>query len=351
MLNARFVGGAQTPEGIIQFLRDSGYISTIGNPFSAIVQLGDIAASGALKGLKNTLGALFGTKELDVIELGIAQATEELVSPNRAADLLNKMLKWSQFSRLDRLGKNTIINASIRQARGLAKSAKGRDKLRSKYGKAFGSEFDSFVDDLQTGRMSENVKFYAFNEISDMQPVSLSEMPQAYLNNPNGRILYMLKSFMIKQYDVVRREVIQEFNKADTLAGKAAAVKKGAALLGYLAVGNGATGMIKDMALDREVKPDQILDRGMWALFGIYGFNKYTSERYLSQGDFVGAAVNQLAPAAPLIDAAFRGAADVFKGEADEDTVARLVKPVPVVGMFAYNWLLGGAEKYNESNK
>jgi hypothetical protein len=349
MLNARFVGGAQTPDSIIQFLRDSGYIATIANPFSAIVQLGDIAASGALKGLKNTLGALFGTKELDVIELGIAQATEELVSPNRAADFLNKMLKWSQFSRLDRLGKNTIINASIRQARGLAKSAKGRDKLRSKYGKAFGSEFDSFVDDLQTGRMSENVKFYAFNEISDMQPVSLSEMPQAYLNNPNGRVLYMLKSFMIKQYDVVRREVIQEFNKADTLAGKAAAVKKGAALFGYLAVGNAGTGMLKDMALQREVDVDQIPDRALWSLLGIYGANKYTADRYLSQGDFVGAFVNQLAPAAPLIDAAFRGAADVVKGEADEDTVARLVKPVPVVGMFAYNWLLGGAEKYNES--
>ena len=352
MLNARFVGGAQTPDGIIQFLRDSGYMSTIGNPASALVQLGDIAASGALKGLKNTLGALFGTKELDVIELGIDQASQELVSVSKSADILNKMLKWSGFSKIDRLGKNTIINASVRQARGLANSAKGLDKLRAKYGKAFGSEFDNFIDDLQTGRMSENVKFYAFNELADMQPVALSEMPQAYLNNPNGRILYMLKSFMIKQYDVLRREVFQEFNKArkaGNVAGQVEAVKKGATLLGYLAVGNGATGMIKDMALRREVEPDQIFDRGMWALFGIYGFNKYTSERYLSQGDFVGALVNQLAPAAPLIDAAFRGAADVVKGEADEDTVARLVKPVPVVGMPVYNLFLGGAEKYNES--
>lgn len=351
MLNARFVGGAKTPHAIIQGLRDSGYMSTIANPASALIQLGDIASSGALKGLKNTLGALFGTKELTAIKLGISQATQELVSVSKGATLLNNMLRLSQFSRIDQLGKNTVINASIRQARGFAKSAKGTDKLRSKYGKAFGGEFDSFIDDLQTGRMSENVKFYAFNEISDMQPVSLSEMPQGYLDNPNGRILYMLKSFMIKQYDVVRREVVQEWNKADTLAQKAEAAKKGATLFGYLAVGNAGTGMIKDMALGREVDVDQIPDRAMWSLLGIYGFNKYTSERYLSQGDFVGAAVNQLAPAAPLIDAAFRGASDVVKGEADQDTVARLVKPVPVVGMVAYNWLLGGAEKYNESTK
>jgi len=349
MLNARFVGGAQTPHAIIQGLRDSGYATTIGNPASALVQLGDLAASGALKGLKNTLAALFSTKELDVIQLGITQATEELVSPNKGARILNKMLELSQFNRLDRLGKNTIINASIRQARGFAKSAKGIEKLRTKYGKAFGDEFDNFVDDLQTGRMSDNVKFYAFNELADMQPVALSEMPQAYLNVPNGRIFYMLKSFMIKQYDVVRREVVQEFKKADTLAGKAEAVKKGATLLGYLAVGNAGTGMIKDMALGREVDVDQIPDRAMWSLLGIYGFNKYTAERYLSQGDFLGFATNQLAPAAPLIDAVGRGLGDVGKLEVDEDTVARLVKPLPVIGMPVYNLFLGGAEKYNES--
>ena len=116
--------------------------------------------------------------------------------------------------------------------------------------------------------------------------------PVRYLNNPNGRILYMLKSFMLKQYDIVRREVVQEWNKADTLAQKAEAAKKGATLFGYLAVGNAGTGMIKDMALRREVDVDQIPDRSVWALLGIYGANKYTSERYLSQGDFVGATVN-----------------------------------------------------------
>ena len=349
MLNARFVGGAQTPHAIIQALRDSGYATTIGNPASALVQLGDIAASGALKGLKNTLGALFGTKELDVIELGITQATQELVSAKAGARILNKMLELSQFSRVDRLGKNTIINASIRQARGFAKSAKGIEKLRTKYGKAFGDKFDDFIEELNTRQVSENVKFYAFNELADMQPIALSEMPQAYLNNPDGRILYMLKSFMIKQYDVVRREVVQEFKKANTVAEKAEAVKKGATLLGYLAVGNAGTGMIKDMALGREVDVDQIPDRAMWSLLGIYGFNKYVSERYASQGDLLGFATSQLAPAAPIIDAASRGAADIVKGEADEDTIARLVKPVPVVGMVYYNWLLGGAEKYNES--
>lgn len=349
MLNARFVGGAKTPHAIIQALRDSGYAATIANPASALVQLGDIAASGALKGLKNTLGALFGTKELDVVELGITQATQELVSPTKGARLLNDMLKWSQFSRIDRLGKNTIINASIRQARGFAKTSKGIEKLRAKYGKAFGDEFDSFVDDLQTGRISDNVKFYAFNEISDMQPVSLSEMPEAYLNNPNGRVFYMLKSFMIKQYDIVRRELVQEWKKADSIAKKAEVAKKAASLFGYLAVGNAGTGMVKDMALNREVNIDEVPDRAMWSLLGIYGFNKYISDRYVSQGDLMGFATNQLAPAAPIIEAVSKGASDAVKGEADEDTIARLVKPLPVIGMPIYNWFLGGAEKYDKN--
>jgi len=350
MLEARFVGGAQTPNTVLQTIRDLGYASTIANPFTAIIQLGDLAASGALKGFKNTLAALFKTKDVDAIELGITQATQEMsLAPTKTGNLLNKLLKGTGFTRLDRLGKDTIINASIRRARGLAKSDKGRAELKKRYGAAFGDEFDSFIDDLQTGKISENIKLFAFNEISDMQPVSLLEMPETYLNNPDGRIFYMLKSFILKQYDVVRRELVQEWGKASTKAEKAAVAKKGAALFGYLAVGNAGTGIIRDVALGREVNPEQLPDRAMWSLLGVYGANKYVGQRYLSQGDVTGAVINTFAPAAPLVDGVTRGAADTIKQEVDEDTLGRIVKAVPGVGSFFYNWFLGGAEKYNES--
>lgn len=351
LLTARFVGGAKTPNSIIQILRDTGYASTIANPTSALVQLGDIAASGALKGFRHTLASLFSTKELSAIDLGITRASQELVDTNKSSRILNSFLKGSGFNKIDQLGKNTVINASIRQARAFAKSPKGIEKLRAKYGKVLGDEFDGFIDDLTAKRMSENVKFYAFNEISDMQPVTLLEMPEAYLNHPDGRVFYMLKSFMLKQYDIVRREVVQDWKKANTISEKAEVAKKAATLAGYLAVGNTGTGMIRDFFLGREVTPEQVPDRAMWSLLGIYGVNKYVTDRYIARGDIKGAASNLLLPATPLIDAAFSTATDVATLDVDDSTLQKIVKPLPVVGPIAYNWLLGGAENYNETMK
>jgi len=43
------------------------------------------------------------------------------------------------------------------------------------------------IKDLQEGRITENVKYYAFNKLADCQPIALSEMPLKYLTSGNGR--------------------------------------------------------------------------------------------------------------------------------------------------------------------
>lgn len=39
------------------------------------------------------------------------------------------------------------------------------------------------------------------------------EMPQPYVNSPNARLAYMLKSFTLKQWDIARRKIYQEIKK------------------------------------------------------------------------------------------------------------------------------------------
>ena len=39
-------------------------------------------------------------------------------------------------------------------------------------------------------------------------PINSTEMPLKYLKHPNGRVFYMLKTFTIKQFDVMRRDGI-----------------------------------------------------------------------------------------------------------------------------------------------
>ena len=345
LLRSRFVGGAQSPGDITQALRTLGYAGTIANPISAITQLGDLGVSGAMYGLRNTLASMFRTKNMKLVDLGLDKViSEEMVNPKAAGQLLEKLFKFSGFKAVDRLGKETIINAAIRRAQGLARNSKGIAKLREKYGKVYGDEFDSLVDDLANGRVTENVKLYAFNELSDVQPVTLSEMPQAFNEMTNGRLLYMLKSFTLKQYDVVRRNIVQEYNKGNKLN----AIKNAAVLGSYLSMLNMGTGAIKDLLLGREVKTEQLDNRAMWALLGVYGMNKYTSDRYIKNGQVTDAAVELVAPATPLIDTALELGTDAVKGDIDENML-KYVKPVPIFGNIVYNWFGGGAEQFNEN--
>lgn len=95
----------------------------------------------------------------------------------------------------------------------MAKNPKGVAKLKEKYGNMFDEEFDLLISDLKSKQITERVKIMSFSDLADFQPIALSEMSPAYLNNPNARILYMLKSFTLKQWDVARREVYQKLKK------------------------------------------------------------------------------------------------------------------------------------------
>jgi len=188
----------------------------------------------------------------------------------------------------------------------------------------------------------------AFSDLADMQPIALSEMSETYLNNPNGRILYMLKSFTLKQYDLLRREVVQEFKQGN----KAQAAKKAATIMAYMTASGTALDVTRDLMLGREVSPEQLPGRAMWALLSPYGINEYISSRYLQRGDIKGAVTETLEPATPLIDSALSIAktAAFDREELDEEAV-RAINDVPVVGKLVYNWFLGGAEAYNERNE
>lgn len=343
LLKARFVGGQQSAAQAFQTIKDLGYMGTIANPVSAVTQLADPATSAFLYGFRNTIASMFGTKNVTMVDQGLQQVAAEFTdsNPKVIARLLDKGLKLSFFKATDRLGKETLMNAAIRKARQQVKSDKGIAKLREKYGRVYGDEFDGLVADLKAGDMTENIKFYAFNELADVQPIVLSEMPEVYLNNPNGRILYMLKSFTLKQWDIVRREVVGEWNKGNKLT----AVKKAALMASYLTAANTSTGVIKDMMRGREVKPEDLPSRSMWALLGVFGLNKYTADKFFAKGDVMGGVINTLRPATPIIDSAFKIGTELPK---EDPQLESTLNSIPLVGPLVYNWFGGGAEKYNE---
>ena len=356
LIKSRFVGGEQSTGSAIGTIKDLGYMGTIANPISAIVQLGDLGVSGALNGFRNTFAAMFKTKDIGLIDVGINNAMQEVAEGGTrgTARLLNKLFDISGFRTLDRLGKETFMNASFRKAINQVKTPAGERAFKRKWGQFYGDDVFAIIDDLKAYKpkskggegITDNIKFHGFNELSGIQPISMLEMPQPYLDNPNiGRISYMLKSFMIKQLDVARRGIIQEFKKGN----KKTAIKNATVLAGYLSAANVGTRLVRDLLLGRDIEPEQIPTQAMWALTGVYGIDKYTTDRYLKEGRVTEYAVNFITPATPIVDSVFKVGKEGIDALYGEDVnLEPALKGIPLVGPLAYNWFGGGAEKYNE---
>jgi len=216
LLYARFVESAQQTSPAIAMLKDVQYMATLANPFSAATQLGDLGSAIYLTSAADSLVAvnkvLSGKAEIDMKELGLDNIVQEFEHLRSTAKILKGSLMASGFAAVDKLGKNTILNASLRQYRRMAKSGKGRTDIRDKYRDAFTpDQMNKVLDDLEKGNViTDDIKYLAWHELSRAQPISMSEMPLHYLKHPNGRMFYALKTFTIKQIDAVRRDAWME---------------------------------------------------------------------------------------------------------------------------------------------
>ena len=351
MLQARFIQGEIAPNQLIKFVRDMGYATTIANPLSALVQLGDLAVSAVINGLRSTIASALGKKVISIDDVKLRdRIVQEIDNP---ASWLDKMFKYSGFKAIDKFGKETFINAAYRKSVKMVQSEAGADAFRKKYGAMYGDEVEKMIADMRAGKVSESVKYHLFNELTGAQPITLSELPEAYLNNPNGRIFYMLKSFTLKQYDILRRNIVQADNTSD-------AVKFMARYAMFVSLANGTIQSVRDVLQGRitsgeefaEEFPNQLL----WESLSVLGFNQYVSERYLERGDLVGFGQALVTPAAPLFQAATKEIGDFF-AENREFEIEPIARSAPIVGSAIplmamwYNFMFGGLESYLQEQR
>jgi hypothetical protein len=282
LLEARFINGDKTPNVIIRAFRDVTYAGLLGNIGSAVIQLGDVGAQVIAHGLMPTMAAvvksLTNRKLVDMKDFGLQDhITAELLGQGMTTKLLNGIFKLSQFTRVDQFGKNVALNAAIIGAAKKAKTAKGIAELEAQWGDALQpDELKQLISDLRKGEVTDLVRSIAFAGLSETQPVSRLEMPPAYLNNPNGRLLYTLKTFTIKQMDFARRRAWNEIKKGD-----AQSIKRGVGKLAEIAVVMGSTGLamstVRDYMLGKEVN----LEASDFAfnVLKIYGLSEFYLDR------------------------------------------------------------------------
>ena len=334
-IEARFgMHGQQS--GIIRGVKNAGYIATMGNIGSAITQLGDFYFSAVQNGLVNTIQSAIASKELsreDVMgmkNLVTIEAKEGGKSLQKAVDFV---FKASGITAIDGLAKDTNINAALRDMR---KRVRGKpnsreyQKLMKELSTYQGRQAAQTIADLRNGVNSDLVLEALYNRLSNVAPISLSEMPAAYSGNPNARIFYSLKSYTIKQFDFIRQESFSKMGSKKTF-------NEGFTNLFRIAIlamaANGTADVLKAILFNREIDEEDLVWNNILRMFGI---TKYTTTKARKEG--IGTAiVNTILPPQVGIVNDFTKDIDksIREGQFDIDEL-RSVKYLPFVGKLYY---------------
>ena len=350
ILKARF--SPKGPGKHTSAIKNISYLETMGSVTSAITQIGDIAfslyKSGFYKTGKALAKSVAGTSEISREDIGIERIAEEFSDKSKTAKALEVVFKLTGLSWMDRMGKESFINAAFDKFSAQAKNP--NKKFTKQMADFFGDQAEQITEDLKNKVASDNVKFLLFSELADFQPIALSEMPEKYLTSGNGRLLYMLKTYAIKQIDVFRNEVFIDMGKRP-----AEALGNLIRLSALVILANGTADILKDLILGRPLESQDDEDDYLWVklvdnIIRLFGLSKYSLYKFKKDGVWEGI-TSIILP--PIFSPVEKGAKDIGKMLKDNDEFephqAEIIQSVPFLGKLYYWWFGGGRKKIEDN--
>jgi len=305
-----------------------GYLSTLGSVFNTVTQFTDLPYSIRKNGIKSFLQTAFAKKKFKLEDINVEHIAEELSGSDKLSKITNKVFKINMFKMVDRWSKETFTGSAMKTAQ---RQAKANDpKLNNKLEFMFEGRAGQVKQDILDGTLNKDTKFFAFQELAGVQPISLLEVPQQYLKSGNLRIMYMLKTFAIKQFDVLRQDLIVNVMDEYQAGNKLQAAKNFTKLSGF--VGSlVAAGMTKDVVTDwmsgKEIDMDDaVLDNVLKLLF----VSKYAARTFREDGIAAGVAGLTFPPFKTME----AGIKDLYKVSEGKFTPkdAQVIESIPVVG-------------------
>lgn len=355
---------------IFSTMRNVGYISTMGSFFSAITQLGDLGVAVYREGRGKTLGLIRPSTYTKVVaemfksltrlnkyklkQLGVDNRILQELNDNQTS--LQRAMIWvfrlSGLSTMDKIGKETYVNTVMKKyEKGAKQAVRGRNnrltrdfkrRINRKFNKA---EANQVINDLSQGKTTELTELLAYSELLDVQPVAKSEVPVGYMRHPNGRIFYMLKTFMLKRFDVF----VNETNMLKKEGKHASAIMNMVMLGTVLAMAEASADTIKDWMAGRKTPINELV----WAnLLKLAGMSRYHYYNFINSKPSQ-AIIKMIVPPFDYVDDPWmdykflKGRLEKYKNTRDpaklayrdfEKRGARWIKHIPVVGKHLY-WM------------
>jgi hypothetical protein len=237
------------------------------------------------------------------------------------------MLKVTGFETIDRLNKENFINTVLAKYESNVKGTPNAAFLR-RVERIFGDDQAQVIEDLRNQVLSEEVKYLLFNELLDIQPLAITEMPESWSRGGNWRLTYVLKGFYLRRLDFLRQEAFTEMKSAKTFArgfGKMVWLATAFALMGV------PTDWLKDFLTGRKMD----ISESIWdSILKMFFFSRWQARRSSEVGAGR-AALEQWLPPTKIADATWK---DILKLTEGKDRGFELWRSVPVGGEMYFWW-------------
>jgi len=333
----------------LEVVRSLGYVGTIANPYGALMNVHDLFNASFELGVGNVLKAVFARNGIrftaDEVGLGQQVFGEFVRRANKgdptlgpafiqklataSEDLLRFSMKASGFSGLDKFGKGRIMGASFNKAKQDIRAGNFDEKWKHSFSRG---EIDQLKRDIAANdTSSELVRDLVMFDLFRLQPINAAAQTSFGLANPNARLFYMLKGFAIKQFDLMERRIVREWQQGNKKEALSNAMKYLVLSGGGYGVVNEARQVIKGEAPDpKEAAYGAFYQIGSVVTFGAMGANDYGYDKFM-EDPLHAMMLNTMPPiGATLPAAALEDIADAIrKGDPIPDET---IEALPVVG-------------------
>ena len=358
LLQSRLVNRKASPNRVIAGLRNLTYVATVAKYVVALTNLYDTGVIAFVTGPVNTIlgikGVLTKTNRVSVQTLGFGLDAELLDARNMGATagFLDFSMTAVGFKKLDIFMKNVFLEASYQRMR-RAKSGEV-EKIINQWADTLGrKDTAKGIDDIKNGRISAEADLLLWNEIGEVQPISKGDMPQWAMDNPNTRIFMMLKSFILKRLEFVRKNIaeitadgandILKGNRAQGLA-KLRKAAENTVGIGLLVFGTAAIGdSFKDWARNKALFYEDIWNNTFTnnfidEMYSLVGMNRYIVQKLGTVQETPDLIVTLLGALTPVFnvagDVAIDGVAIATGRESPRDV--RSMRYLPMAGDLLY---------------